>query len=61
MRLLISKFETLSGEAGTSAEAISALSEMKSPAKLVDTIAMNLLRNTEDKQEVLETLDVIER
>lgn len=62
MRALVEKFEEYGTSSGkVSPETILALSDMASPEKLVDTVAMNLLKKTEDKQEILETLDVIER
>lgn len=62
MRTLISRYEEY-GKAGgkVSPEAIAALSEITSPSKLVDTVSINVVRKTEQKQEILEQYDVAER
>ncbi len=62
MRALMERYEEYGSATGNvTQEAIIAISEISSPSKLADTIAVNLMKKTEDKQDILETVDVIER
>ena len=62
MRALMERYEEYGSATGNATqEAIIAISEISSPSKLADTIAVNLMKKTEDKQDILETVDVIER
>lgn len=62
MRLLLENcrnYASISGQMPT--ETLLALREIREPEKLADTIAVNMLKDLEEKQELLETLDVLER
>ena len=62
MRLLLENcrnYASISGQMPT--ETLLALQEIREPEKLADTIAVNMLKDLEEKQELLETLDVLER
>lgn len=62
MRALLERYEEYGTTTGSvTQEAIIAISEIGSPSKLADTIAVNIMKKTEDKQEILETVDVISR
>lgn len=62
MRSLIEVYEQYASVSGkVSQESILALTEVTSPAKLVDTMAVNLLKKVPEKQDLLETFDVYER
>ncbi|MBQ9942357.1 MAG: LON peptidase substrate-binding domain-containing protein, partial [Christensenellaceae bacterium] len=62
MRAMLEKYEEYGNISGkVSPETVLALAEIISPVKLVDTVATNLLKKTENKQEILETFDVLER
>lgn len=62
MRSLLEAYEKYAAASGkVSQESILALTEVSSPAKLVDTMAVNLLKKVPEKQDLLETFDVYER
>ena len=62
MRSLLEVYEEYAAASGkVSQESILALTEVSSPAKLVDTMAVNLLKKVPEKQDLLETFDVYER
>ena len=63
MRTLIATYEELGEVSGGKVmpETVIALREMKSPAKLADTIALNTISGFKEKQEILETVDVLDR
>lgn len=62
MRLLLEScrnYASISGQ--IPAETLLALQEIREPERLADTIAFNMLKDLEEKQEVLEILDVLAR
>ena len=62
MRLLLENcrnYASISGQIPT--ETLRVLQEIREPERLADTIAFNMLKELEEKQELLETLDVLER
>lgn len=62
MRLLLENcrnYASISGQ--IPAETLRALQEIREPERLADTIAFNMLKDLEEKQELLETLDVLVR
>ncbi|MGI6663952.1 MAG: endopeptidase La [Christensenellaceae bacterium] len=62
MRYLVTQYEEYGALAGTiSHEAVVAMMDITAPEKLADTIAVSILRRTEEKQEVLEILNVRSR
>ena len=62
MRSLIEKYEEYGTESRHVAqETLLALSEIDSPSRLADTIAVSILKEQVEKQSVLETIDVKER
>ncbi len=62
MRSLIEKYEEFGLASNrVSQEALLALSEIKSPSRLADTVAVGLVKEIPEKQGILETLDIEER
>ena len=53
------RYASISGQ--VPGEVLLALQEIREPEKLVDTIAVNMVKDLEEKQQLLETLDVFER
>ena len=62
MRALLESYHRYASISGQiPGEALLALQEIREPEKLVDTIAVNMVKDLAEKQELLNTLDVIER
>lgn len=62
MRALLESYHRYTSISGQiPGEALLALQEIREPEKLVDTIAVNMVKDLAEKQELLNTLDVIER